>query len=65
MAMIASVGALIYWGRGQVMAGDDLFYAQRLSENPLGHAILHSNQYLIALPMVAYKAMFVVFGIGD
>jgi hypothetical protein len=65
MAMVIGAGALIYWGRGQVMSGDDLFYAQRLSENPLGHAILHSNLYLIALPMVLYKAMFEVFGIGS
>ena len=62
--MVVAVGVLIYWGRGQVMAGDDLFYAQRLSENHLWHVILHSNLYLIALPMVAYKAMFEVFGIG-
>ncbi len=47
------------------MVGDDLFYAQRLSENSLGHAILHSNLYLIALPMVLYKAMFELFGIGS
>ena len=45
--------------------GDDLFYAQRLTEHSLGHVILHSNLYLIALPMVLYKAMFEVFGIGD
>ena len=64
VAMVVAVGVLIYWGRGQVMAGDDLFYAQRLSENHLWHVILHSNLYLIALPMVAYKAMFEVFGIG-
>jgi hypothetical protein len=65
IAMVVAAGALIHWGRGQVMTGDDLFYAQRLSENPLGHTILHSNVYLIALPMVVYKAMFEVFGIGS
>jgi hypothetical protein len=65
MAMVVAAGALIHWGRGQVMIGDDLFYAQRLSENALGHVILHSNVYLIALPMVLYKAMFEVFGIGS
>ena len=62
MAMVVAAGVLIYWGRGQVMWGDDLFYAQRLSQNHLGHAIIHSNVYLIALPMVLYKAMFEVFG---
>jgi hypothetical protein len=63
--MVLSVAALVYWGRGQVMVGDDLFYAQRLAENSLGHAILHSNLYLIALPMALYKAMFELFGIGS
>jgi hypothetical protein len=33
--MVVAAGALIYWGRDQVMIGDDLFYAQRLSENSL------------------------------
>ena len=64
-AMAVAAIALIHWGRGQVMLGDDLFYAQRLSENTLGDAILHSNLYLIALPMALYKAMFEVFGIGS
>lgn len=65
VAMVLAVAALIYCGRGQVMVGDDLFYAQRLADNSLGHAILHSNLYLIALPMVLYKAMFELFGIGS
>lgn len=64
-AMVVAVGALLHWGRGQVMAGDDLFYAQRLAENSLGHTILHSNLYLLALPMALYKAMFELFGIGS
>jgi hypothetical protein len=64
LAMVVAAGALIYWGRDQLMTGDALYYAQRLSENSLGHAILHSNLYLLALPMVLYKAMFEVFGIG-
>ena len=65
IAMAIAAGALIHWGRGQVMSGDDLFYAQRLSENSLWHTILHSNVYLIALPMAVYKAMFELFGIGS
>ena len=65
VAMAVAAGALIHWGRGQVMSGDDLFYAQRLSENSLWHTILHSNVYLIALPMAVYKAMFELFGIGS
>ena len=65
LAMVLATAVLLYWGRGQVMVGDDLFYAQRLAESSLGHAILHSNLYLIALPMVLYKAMFEVFGIGS
>ena len=65
LAMVLAAATLLYWGRDQVMVGDDLFYAQRLAENSLGHAILHSNLYLIALPMVLYKAMFELFGIGS
>ena len=65
VAMAAAVVVLLYWGRDQVMVGDDLFYAQRLAENPLWHAILHSNLYLLALPMALYKAMFELFGIGS
>ncbi len=65
LAMVVAAGALIHWGRGAVMIGDDLFYAQRLSDDDLGHAILHSNLYLLALPMALYKAMFEVFGIGS
>ena len=64
-AMAAAVVALLYWGRDQVMIGDDLFYAQRLAENSLGHAILHSNLYLLAVPMVLYQAMFELFGLGS
>jgi hypothetical protein len=64
-AMAVAAGLLLHWGRGQVMAGDDLFYAQRLAESSLGHAILHSNLYLLALPMALYEGMFELFGIGS
>ncbi len=59
----ASALALLYAGRGQVIAGDDLFYAQRLAQGSLGHTILHGNVYLLALPMVVYKALFATVGI--
>jgi hypothetical protein len=65
VAMAAAVAVLLHWGRDQVMTGDDLFYAQRLAEGSLGHVILHSNLYLIALPMALYKAMFELFGLGS
>ena len=65
LALVA-VGALLIWlGRHQVMHGDDLIYAIRLSQHQLGDAILHSNQYLIVLPMLIYQAMFATFGIGS
>ncbi len=65
MMMIASVAALLWWGRDQVMYGDDLFYATRLSHHSLPHAILYSNVYLIAAPLVLYRAMFEILGIGS
>ena len=62
--LAAAAATLLYFGRGQVIVGDDLFYAQRLAVNPLWHAILHSNVYLLALPMVLYKAMFAGVGLS-
>ncbi len=52
----------LFAGRDQVIRGDDLFYAQRLAEGSVGHVILHSNVYLLALPMVLYKAAFATAG---
>jgi hypothetical protein len=63
--MVLSAVLLLWWGRDQVLHGDDLFYAVRLAEHSLPHAILYSNVYLIAVPMLIYKAMFELLGIGD
>lgn len=65
VSMIISAALLLWWGRDQSMISDDLFYAVRLSKHSLGHAILYSNVYLIAAPLLVYKAMFEIFGIGE
>jgi hypothetical protein len=64
-AMAASAALLFYFGRGQTIRGDDLEYAARLSTQGLGHALLHTppNKYLIAVPLLVYKAMFEIFGL--
>jgi hypothetical protein len=63
--MAASAAALFWFGRGQTIRGDNLEYAVRLSTEPLGHTLLHTppNKYLIAVPLLVYKAMFEVFGL--
>jgi hypothetical protein len=58
------VAALLYaeWGR-DVIRGDPLGYAYRLSTESLAHAMFNppSGKYLIAVPLVLYKAMFELF----
>jgi hypothetical protein len=63
--MAASAAALFWFGRGQTIRGDNLEYAVRLSTEPLGHTLLHTppNKYLIAVPLLVYKAMFEIFGL--
>ena len=58
---------LAYWGRGQTLHSDELQYASRLSTQSLGHAMLHPppSGYLIAAPMLVYRALFETFGLGD
>lgn len=65
--MAASAAALMWFGRGQTIRGDNLEYAVRLSIEPLGHALLHTppNKYLIAVPLLVYKAMFEIFGLSS
>ena len=63
--MAVAAALLAHWGRGQWFGGDDLDYSIRLATEPLGHALLHppENKYLIAVPLLFYKAMFEIFGI--
>jgi hypothetical protein len=63
-ALVASAIVLAYWGRGQTFSGDELGYASRLSEQSLGHALLHPphDKYLIALPLLVFRGMLEVFG---
>ena len=48
-------------------ANDDLGYAVRLATDPLGHALLHPppDKYLIAFPLLVYKALFETFGMDS
>ena len=66
-AIAASAAALMWFGRGQTIRGDNLEYAVRLAIEPLGHTLLHTppNKYLIAVPLLLYKAMFEIFGISS
>jgi hypothetical protein len=64
--MAASAVLLAYWGRGGTIGGDELAYAHRLSEQPLGHAMLYPppNGYLIAVPIAIYKLLFETAGLS-
>jgi len=66
LALIASATLLAYWGRGQALGGDELHYAIRLSTQSLGHAMLYPppDGYLIAAPLLVYKALFETAGLG-
>ena len=66
LALIASAALLAYWGRGQTFGGDELQYASRLSTQSLGHAMLYPppGGYLIAVPMLVYKALLETAGLG-
>ena len=65
VALVAGSIALLWWGRDQVIRGDDLFYAQRLVERPLIEAMLYSNVYLIGVPLAVYKVLLEVFGLAS
>jgi hypothetical protein len=67
LAAVASALVLAYWGRGQTFAGDELAYATRLSHESLGHALLYPppDGYLIAVPLLLYKAMFATIGLDS
>jgi hypothetical protein len=66
-AMIVSAVALMWIGRGQTIRGDELEYATRLATQPFGHTLLHTppNKYLIAVPLIVYRAMFELFGLSS
>ena len=65
--MAAAALVLGYWGRGEWFANDDLGYAVRLATDPLGHTLLHPppDKYLIAFPLLVYKALFETFGMDS
>jgi hypothetical protein len=65
LAMVAAAVLLAYWSRGQWFSSDDLGYAIRIATQPFGHALLHPppNKYLIAFPLLLYKALFETFGL--
>ncbi|HEY1237575.1 MAG TPA: hypothetical protein VGE91_04510 [Solirubrobacterales bacterium] len=65
LAMVASAVLLMYWSRGQWFSSDDLGYATRLATESFQHALLQPppNKYLIAFPLLLYKALFEIFGL--
>jgi hypothetical protein len=65
--MAAAAFLLAYWSKGEWFGLDDLAYGIRLSTEPLGHALLHPppDKYLIAFPLLVYKALFETFGIDS
>ena len=67
LALVAAAILLAYWGRRQTVHSDELQYAVRLSTQSLGHAMLHppASGYLIAAPMLVYRALFETVGLGD
>ena len=54
-------------GWGQTLKGDEWGYAIRLVQLPLLDAVFESapGKYLLALPMLAYKAAFSTIGIDS
>jgi hypothetical protein len=66
-AMAIAAFVLASWGRGEWFGNDDLGFAVRLSTQPLGHALLHPppDKYLIAVPLLVYKALFETFGLDS
>lgn len=64
--MITAAVLLAYWSRGQWFSSDDLGYAVRFASQPFGHVLLEPppNKYLIAFPLLLYRALFETFGLG-
>jgi hypothetical protein len=67
LAMVAAAVLLAYESRGEWFGSDDLGYSVRLSTESLHHALLHPppDKYLIAVPLLVYKALFEIFGMGS
>jgi hypothetical protein len=67
LAMVAAAVLLAYESRGEWFGSDDLGYSVRLSTESLHHALLHPppDKYLIAVPLLLYKALFEIFGMGS
>ena len=63
--MVAAAVLLMYWTRGQWFSSDDLGYATRLATESFQHTLLQPppNKYLIAFPLLIYKALFEIFGL--
>jgi hypothetical protein len=66
-AMVLSAAALLWIGRDQTIRGDNLEYATRIATQGVGHALLHTpaNKYLIAVPLLVYRALFGIFGLDN
>ena len=66
-AALASILLVGLAGRGQTLKGDEWGYAIRLVELPFLTAVFESapGKYLLALPMLGYKAAFSTIGIDS
>jgi hypothetical protein len=64
-AALASILLVGLAGRGQTLKSDEWFYAYRLVEWPLHSAVFEPppGKYLLALPILGYKAAFSTIGI--
>ncbi|MEK6326930.1 MAG: hypothetical protein AABM66_05300 [Actinomycetota bacterium] len=67
VAMVVAAVVLAYESRGQTLKGDEWDYAIRLSAQSLGHALFDPppDKYLMPVPLLLYKGLFEVFGIGS
>ena len=67
LAMVAAAVLLAYESKGEWFGTDDLGYGVRLSTESLHHALIHPppDKYLIAFPLLVYKALFEIFGMGS
>ena len=66
-AALASIVLVGLAGKGQTLKGDEWVYASRLATLPLFDAVFEppAGKYLLALPMLLYKAAFSTIGVAD
>jgi hypothetical protein len=67
LAMALSAGLIWAWSSQETLVGDEWGYALRITTEPASQYLLHPppGKHLTAIPLLAYKAAFEVFGIGS